>query len=58
MRCLSCDKNLNDKESTRKSIVTGEYLDLCDPCFSTISDEVQTVVNPKHVEPPEVLEEC
>ena len=40
MRCLSCDKILNDYESTRKSAVTGEYIDLCNACFSTIKDTV------------------
>lgn len=34
MRCLSCNCNLNDRESTRKSLNTGEYLDLCDSCLS------------------------
>lgn len=36
IRCLSCDKNLNDAESTRKSLITGEYLDLCNSCLSEI----------------------
>lgn len=40
MRCLSCNKNLSNKESTRKSVVTDEYLDLCDDCLSTIADDV------------------
>ena len=31
MRCRSCDKNLNDYESTRKD-ENGEYLDLCNTC--------------------------
>jgi hypothetical protein len=33
MRCRACNKALNDFESTRKSIETGEYLDLCNHCF-------------------------
>ena len=40
MKCLSCDKILNDYESTRKSAVTGEYIDLCNHCYSTIKDQV------------------
>ena len=40
MTCLSCDKILNDYESTRKSAVTGEYIDLCNHCYSTIKDQV------------------
>jgi len=38
MHCIACDKNLNDLESTRKSEITGEYLDLCNHCYATISD--------------------
>ena len=37
-RCYACDKELNDYEATRKSRTTGEYLDLCDYCFSEVSD--------------------
>ena len=40
MRCRSCNKILNDYESTRKSAVTGEYIDLCNHCYSTIKDQV------------------
>ena len=40
MRCLACNKILNDFEATRKSATTGEYVDLCNHCFSTISDQV------------------
>jgi hypothetical protein len=38
MHCFSCDCNLTDFESTRKSKVTGQYLDLCNECFSEVSD--------------------
>ena len=34
MRCLSCNKNLNDAESTRKYPDTNEYIDLCNRCFA------------------------
>jgi hypothetical protein len=37
-RCYACDCELTDYESTRKSRVTGEYLDLCDFCFGEIAD--------------------
>ena len=40
MRCYCCDKNLNDFESTRKSASTGEFLDMCNKCYSTIKDEL------------------
>lgn len=43
MRCLSCNVALTDYESTRKSAVTGEYLDLCNICFSYISGEIGTI---------------
>jgi hypothetical protein len=40
MRCVACNKNLNDFESTRKSIVSGEYLDLCNSCFHQVEQDV------------------
>jgi hypothetical protein len=43
MRCLACDKRLNDRESTRKYSSSGTFVDLCDRCFSTISDEVPDI---------------
>lgn len=42
-RCYACDTNLSDYESTRKSKATGEYLDLCDICYSEVSDIFITV---------------
>jgi len=36
MRCCACNKNLSDFESTRKSTITGEYLDLCNGCYSGV----------------------
>lgn len=33
MRCVSCNKNLNNFESTLKSIHTGQYLDMCRHCL-------------------------
>jgi hypothetical protein len=44
MRCQCCDKNLNDFESTRKSVSTGEYLDMCNKCYSTVSDDLLSEV--------------
>ena len=40
MRCYCCDKALSDFESTRKSVTTGEYLDMCNKCYSTIKDDL------------------
>ena len=37
MRCVACNKNLSDFESTRKDAITGEYIDMCSQCFSEIA---------------------
>ena len=42
MRCVCCNKILSEFESTRKSITTGEYLDMCNRCYGTISKDVLT----------------
>jgi hypothetical protein len=42
MRCYCCDKILSDFESTRKSVSTGDYLDMCNKCYSTIKDELHS----------------
>lgn len=43
MRCLACDKRLNDRESTRKYSTSGTFVDLCDRCFSTISEDIPDI---------------
>lgn len=43
MRCLSCDAALNDREATRKSAVTGEFIDLCNKCFETIKEDIDVI---------------
>lgn len=43
MRCLSCNAALSDFEATRKSALTGEYTDLCNHCFSTVSEQLLTI---------------
>lgn len=45
MRCVCCDKLLTDFESSRKSINTGEYLDMCTDCFKHIKDDVHVIEN-------------
>ena len=40
MRCYCCDKILSDFESTRKSVNTGEYLDMCNKCYATIKEDL------------------
>jgi hypothetical protein len=33
---------LSDFEATRKSVHTNEYLDMCNKCYATISDDLLT----------------
>lgn len=33
MRCLACDKELTDYESTKRSIFSGDYVQLCQHCL-------------------------
>lgn len=40
MRCLSCNALMSDFEATRKSANTNEYIDMCNHCYYTISDDV------------------
>ena len=44
MRCIACDRALTDYESTRKSSVTGEYVDLCNRC--AVIDDEDIIGNP------------
>lgn len=39
MKCLACDAILSDFEATRK-YSNGEFLDLCNTCYYTISDQI------------------
>lgn len=57
MRCLSCNVVLSDREATRKGSVTGEFLDLCDDCLSTIPD-FEYIENPSlsNLKPEEFVE--
>ena len=43
MRCQACNCALTDFESTRKSYITKEYIDLCNKCFETIRDDFETI---------------
>ena len=43
MRCVACNKNLSDFESTRKSAESGEYLDMCNDCFFYTEDDIATI---------------
>lgn len=33
MKCVCCNKTLNDYESTRRHALTNEFLDLCNRCM-------------------------
>lgn len=43
MRCLSCDKRLNEREATRKYSSSGSFIDLCDRCFATVAEEIPDI---------------
>lgn len=45
MRCICCNKLLTDFESSRKSLNTGEYLDMCTDCYKHIRDDVDVIEN-------------
>ena len=38
---------LTDFEASRRSLVTGDYVTLCQSCFSGIKDDVLAFGNPK-----------
>ena len=40
MRCYCCDVVLSDFEATRRSALTGGFLDVCNGCFKHIADDV------------------
>lgn len=46
MKCLSCDATLTDFEATRKYASTGGFVDLCNHCFGSVSDQFTTTVRP------------
>jgi hypothetical protein len=43
MRCSACNVILTTSESVRRFKDSGEFVDLCNKCLSTISDDVTTV---------------
>lgn len=54
MRCECCDRNLNDFESTRKSKVSGEYLNMCNKC---VAESGVSATTREDLDPYEVLDE-
>jgi NAD-dependent SIR2 family protein deacetylase len=53
-RCVACDKNLNDYETTRKDL-HGNYLDMCNRCYNEIKENVLSVER-EDLSPTEELE--
>lgn len=45
MRCKACNKLLSEFESVRKSKDTGEFVDLCNICYTHVRDDVQVIEN-------------
>lgn len=39
MRCLACDCELSDWESTRKD-AEGQYIDFCGKCYSSVKEDL------------------
>jgi hypothetical protein len=48
MRCVCCNRNLNDAESTARHPETNEFLDTCMPCLKEIgiSPVIREDLNP------------
>ena len=42
MRCSCCNVILTPAESVRRFKESGEFVDMCTKCLSTISDDVDT----------------
>ena len=41
MRCCSCNTNLSDYESTRRSAASGAFLDMCNKCIKGLGIATQ-----------------
>jgi hypothetical protein len=56
-RCVACNAVLTSFELTRKGVASGEYLDLCDNCFSEIADDIEVIEREDLRSSTEALEE-
>lgn len=56
MRCIACDKNLNDFESTRKDL-HGNYIDMCNGCYGQIKEDVLSIEREDLSATEEILDE-
>lgn len=43
MKCHACNVTLSTSESVRRFKESGEFVDLCNKCLATISDDVEVV---------------
>ena len=56
MHCRSCDTLLTDFETSRRSLVTGEYIEICQQCFQSIKGDCLAFGNPSLIGDNEDLE--
>lgn len=56
MHCRSCDTLLTDFETSRRSLVTSEYIELCQQCFGPIKGDCLAFGNPSLIGDNEDLE--
>lgn len=54
MRCVCCNRNLNDYESTLRKAETGEFLDTCLKCLEGLGI---TTIGRKEFSPYDYVEE-
>jgi len=50
MRCLACNAELSNAESTRKYESTGEFIDLCNKCYYTINNDSEVLDNTDEID--------
>lgn len=50
MRCRACNRLLSDYESSLRSDVTKEYIDLCRHCLNTVASSVKSSGNAELLE--------
>jgi len=43
VRCLACNAALSDFEATRKSAMSGHFLDLCNGCCVYTAEYIDTI---------------
>jgi hypothetical protein len=43
VRCLACNVALSDFEATRKSAMSGHFIDLCNRCCAYTTEDIDTI---------------